>query len=167
MDRTIPALYDADERTLLEGMLDWYREGVLAKVRGLNDQLAHQTLPGSATSVAGLIKHLALVEDAWSADFTGAAHPFPWGDIDWESDPDWEFRTARDQPLAASVQLYTVAINRTRAVSGGSSLSDLSPPGRKAPFSLRFALVHLIEETARHLGHLDILCEQFDGRRGR
>jgi uncharacterized damage-inducible protein DinB len=167
MDRTIPLLFDSDERTLLEGMLDWYRAGVLAKVDGLSDEPAQLAVGGSETSVAGLVKHLALVEDAWFADLTGSQHPEPWANIDWESDPDWEFRTARDEPLSASVQLYLTAITRSRSVSALRPLGDLSPPGQKAPFSLRFALVHLIEETARHLGHLDILCERLDGRRGR
>ena len=167
MDRAIPPLFDVPERALLDGMLDWHRNGVLAKIESLSDELAHRTRPGSNTSVSGLIKHLALVEDAWFADFTGAIHPSLWTTIDWDADPNWEFRTARDEPLSTSVALYRTAIDRSRLIAANHSLDELSPPGRKAPFSLRFVLVHLIEETARHLGHLDILCEELDGRVGR
>ncbi len=167
MDRNMPDLFGADEPTLLAGMLDWYRAGVLDKVSGLGDDLAHHVNLESETSIAGLTKHLALVEDSWFANFAGVPHPQPWKDIDWDADPDWEFRTARSEPLIASVGLYRLAIERSNLTAAGRLLDEMSPVGRREPFSLRFVYVHVIEETARHLGHLDILCEQLDGRVGR
>lgn len=167
MDRDMPDLFGADERTLLAGMLDWYRDGVLEKVTGISDDLAHHVNPGSETSIAGLTKHLALVEDSWFANFAGVPHPHPWTDIDWDTNPDWEFRTARAEPLSASIGLYRSAIDRGNLTTAGRLLDEMSLVGRREPFSLRFVYVHVIEETARHLGHLDILCEQLDGRVGR
>ena len=158
-----------DERTMLGQYLDYHRDTVLWKVERLTDEQA-TTPPIASTglTIAGLVKHLALVEDSWfQEDFLGLEVPEPWRGLDWDADPDWEFRTANDDGLAAVVDLYLTAIERSRAtVSAATSLDQLSI-GRSRrtgePWSLRWVLLHMIEETARHNGHLDLLREAIDG----
>jgi uncharacterized damage-inducible protein DinB len=155
---------------MLEALLDWYRDGVVAKVVDLTDvQASVLVTPGSETSIAGLVKHLALVEDAWFCRFLGQPFSEPWGSIDFDVDPDWEFHTARSEPLADSVALYQQAVERSRSIAARHQFDDVASPDNlegRPPFTLRYVYVHLLEETARHLGHIDILREQSDGARG-
>src|SRR5215218_2565081 len=96
MERTDPDLR-ADERTTLAQYLDYHRTTLVQRVDGLTqEQLAIQ-LPSSSLTLGGLVKHLALVEDSWFHErFAGNEMPPPFTDVDWETDPDWEFRTAAD-----------------------------------------------------------------------
>lgn len=152
---------------MLDAMLDWYRAGVIAKVDGLAPQHAIATPLGSPTSIAGLVKHLALVEDSWFAEDFAGLEPAPWyADVDWEADGDWEFHTAGDEPLELQVRRYRAACDRARAVAATRSLDDVGADTSRHLFTLRFVLVHLIEETARHLGHMDVLRELLDGTTG-
>ena len=166
-DRPYPENTSLPERAMLESMLDWYRDGVVAKVAGLPDRVIH-TVPGpSATSVAGLLKHLALVEDSWFTHrFAGEAEPEPWASVDWDADPDWDFHSAAADPLDDLVELYRRACERSRAVAARHALDDVGVDTSRYEFTLRFILVHLLEETARHLGHLDILIELLTGTTG-
>ena len=166
--RPFPPVRTAGERELLTSMLDWYRDGVVRKVEGLRQHHAVARPLRSETSVAGIVKHLALVEDGWfSIRFAGRAGQELWPDLDEDREPDWDFRSARDEPLALNVARYQEAVARSRAVTEAYELDDVcADPHPRGEFTLRFALVHMIEETARHLGHLDILCEHLDGRTG-
>ena len=78
---------------------------------------------------------------------------------------DWDFHSAKDEPLADIVALYRAACARSREAAAAHTLDDLAARGRSS-FTLRYATVHLIEETARHLGHIDILREYLDGTVG-
>jgi hypothetical protein len=163
----MPPIHAADERTMLTQMLDWYREGVVLKLAGVSQAHASATPLPSDTSIAGLVKHLALVEDGWFTDeFAGRPLPEPWAGVDWEADPNWEFHTAVSAPIADLVALYEAACERSRAVTAEADLDQIGARTERHEFTLRFALLHLIEETARHLGHLDILREQLDGTTG-
>lgn len=165
--RTPPGHHTSDERTMLTQMLDWYRDGVIAKVAGVAPHHARAQPLRSATSIAGIVKHLAMVEDSWFvADFAGEPLPARWQGVDWEADPDWEFRTALDGDLDEIVGMYREAIERSRAITAAHHLDDIGSDSSRAEFSLRYVLVHLIEETARHLGHLDVLRELLDGTTG-
>lgn len=167
-DRPQDDLFHAPERALLEGMLDWYRAGVLAKVDGMSQAAAVHSPVRTGTSAAGLVKHLAYVEDSWfTHGLVGGALPEPWASAPFDQDPDWELHSAVDEPLADSVRLYTQACARSREVGAGAGLDATALNRRGMSFSLRFVLVHLIEETARHLGHLDLLRELADGTTGR
>jgi uncharacterized damage-inducible protein DinB len=166
-DRPFGDVRQAGEREGLEKVLDWYRAGVVAKVRGLPDDLARRHLLGSGTTVAGLVKHLALVEDSWCTErFAGLAAPEPWASVRWEDDNDWDFHSAEHDALADLVALYEAACARSRAAYDGHGLDDVAVNGGDRPFTLRFMLLHLVEETARHLGHLDVLRELLDGTTG-
>lgn len=166
-ERRMPPVRTADERTVLTAMLDWYREGVVRKVEDVAPHHASATPLRSATSIAGLVKHLALVEDSWFSErYAGEPPGEPWVGVDWKADPDWEFRTARDESLEDLVSLYEAACERSRSITEAHELDDLAARPHRGDFTLRWVLVHLLEETARHLGHLDVLREHLDGTTG-
>ncbi len=165
--RPQPPIHTADERTMLTAMLDWYRQGVLHKVDGVSPADARAQPGRSPTSIAGVVKHLALVEDGWFTEsFAGAPTPEPWVGVDWDEDPDWEFHSALDEALDDLVGHYRAACERSRAVTAEHDLDDTGADTSRRAFTLRFVLVHMIEETARHLGHLDLLREHLDGTTG-
>jgi uncharacterized damage-inducible protein DinB len=161
----------ADERTMLEQVLDFHRATLLLKTEGLTDAQLRQTTAASSLTLAGLLKHLALVEDHWfSVMLLGREPAEPWRGIDWDADPDWEFRTALEQPREELVALYTATCTASReAIASVTSLDDLSVRTRRHSgqhFNLRWVMLHMIEETARHNGHADLLREAIDGTTG-
>lgn len=159
IDRPRPHIEATDERTMLLGMLDWCRAGVLTRVRGLDDAVARRSTLGTGTTIVGLVKHLALVEDLWfNSRFAGRPEPGIWATASADPDPDWEVHSALEDDVDDVVALYERACARSRSVCEQAVLDELSH--RDEPlFTLRYALVHVIEETARHLGHIDILSE--------
>ncbi len=170
MPRQDPGLA-TDEATTLTQFLDYHRETVLAKVAGLTtEQAASQTIASTSLTVSGLVKHLALVEDSWfQDDFLGVGMPEPWASAPFDDDPDWEFHSAPADDLDDVVELYRASCERSRAAAAGVPLDQLSVKLSRqegTPFSLRWIIVHMIEETARHNGHLDLLREAIDGTVG-
>ena len=170
MHRTDPDLR-ADERTTLIQFLDYHRATFLGKVEGLTQDQMRVRLPSSGLTLGGLVKHLALVEDSWfQEDFLGLPIPAPFTDVDWDADPDWEFRTAADDSPDELLGLYTAACERSRAVVAAAETLDVLSVATSRQdgghYSLRWILVHMIEETARHNGHADLLREAIDGVTG-
>jgi uncharacterized damage-inducible protein DinB len=154
----------------LTNVLDYQRETILQKTDGLTrDQLAQQ-LPTSSLTLGGLLNHLALVEDSWfRVRFSGLPDDALWAGIDWDADPDYEFRTAADAEPKELRRRYEAACASSReVVAGAQSLDQLSVEKRLngTHFDLRWVLLHLIEETARHAGHADLLREAVDGTTG-
>ncbi len=101
--------------------------------------------------------------------FAGLPERPPWAEVDWNADPDWEFRNAAALAPQQLQGRYRDACERSRqVVSHAASLDQLSVKalrdGRR--FSLRWVLLHLVEETARHVGHADLLREAIDGAVG-
>jgi uncharacterized damage-inducible protein DinB len=158
---------DGSEPTLMVQYLDYQRETVLAKTEGLSQAQMVEKHPPSALTLAGLLYHLALVEESWmEVRFSGLPEREPWGGVDWEADPDWEFRTAEGVPPEDLRDRYRAACERSRlVVAAAADLDQMSVEalhdGRR--FSLRWVMLHLIEETARHAGHADTLREAIDG----
>ena len=154
----------------LSQYLDYQRETVLAKTDGLDQEQMARPHPPSALTLGGLLYHLALVEENWlEVRFLGLPDRQPWAGVDWEADPDWEFRTSAELEPEQLRQRYREACDRSRlVVAQASGLDQLSVKplrgGRR--FSLRWILLHLIEETARHAGHADFLREAIDGSVG-
>jgi uncharacterized damage-inducible protein DinB len=147
-------------------MLDYARATVHAKCAGLTDALARQTpLPTSPLmSISGLVNHLRWVERGWfEVGFLGQPRQSP----STPDDPDREMRIAVAVPLSELLAEYAAACVRSSEIAAAH---DLDTPSQRnldgRPFTLRFALLHLIEETARHNGHLDILRELADGVTG-
>jgi hypothetical protein len=165
-ERAYAPVRDVAERVMLDGMLEWYREGVVLKTQGLSHSDAKRALVGSVTTIAGIVKHLAADEDAWFSEGFAGARVEPWASAPWDADNDWEFSSAADDDFADLVTLYRDACERSREVCRGRDLDELNQGESPEPFTLRFAYVHMLEETARHLGHMDILREMLDGSTG-
>jgi Protein of unknown function (DUF664) len=158
-----------DERTTITEFLDYQRATLLMKVDGLGTaELAHR-LPTSALTLVGLIKHLALVEDDWiQVKFLGLPELEPWASAPWDDDRDWEFNTAGNDDPGELRALYRAACERSRLGVADVAMDALSAAtdrdGKR--WTLRWVLTHLIEETARHNGHADLLREAVDGTTG-
>jgi hypothetical protein len=157
VERTRPA-QDCDEITTLAGVLDFLRATVVNKVAGLSDEDARQASAEPSTlTPASVVKHLSAVERWWfSIDFANADIPEPEG---------INFDLATDDTLDSIVEAYLTECERSRRAISGESPDELSR-GKDVYFNLRYALVHMIEETARHCGHLDLLRERIDGETG-
>jgi uncharacterized damage-inducible protein DinB len=158
-----------DERTILTTFLDYARDTVHTKCAGLTDADARRApLPGSPLmTISGLVSHLRWMEASWIEDkMLGGTIDAPWTD----EDPDREYRVAVQLPLAQLLAEYRAVCTRHRELV---ATLDLDTPSRgelgwrAEPVTLRWVLYHLVEETARHNGHLDILRELADGTRGR
>lgn len=160
----------AGERRTIDQFLDRQRAILVAKTDGLDAEALGQRLAPSDLSLGGLLKHLAYVEDDWiQGDFLGRDHDAPWADAPWSTDRDWEFHSADDDSPEYLRQLYLDACARSRTAVAARSLDELSVRHHAttgAPWSLRWILTHLIEETARHNGHADFLRQSIDGRTG-
>jgi uncharacterized damage-inducible protein DinB len=158
------------ELELLCQYLDYQRETVLLKTDGLTGRQLAQKLPPSALTLGGLLYHLALVEESWmEVRFRGRPDREPWSGVDWNTDPDWEFRSAASLPPEELRERYRDACQRSRRiVSEATTLDQRSarPLGDGRHFTLRWVLLHLIEETARHAGHADFLRQALDGTVG-
>jgi uncharacterized damage-inducible protein DinB len=175
--RADPERMALDEFTVLREFLDYHRDTLRMKVEGLTDAQAGCTpIPSTTLTLSGLVRHLALVEDHWfMRGFAGEAMPEPWASAPFDDDPDWEFHSATDRPLTESLALYAEACARSDAIldrlaidPGPAAALDLplAKPSRGVATSLRWVLVHMIEETARHNGHADLLREAIDGAIG-
>jgi len=154
---TRPPRTGAEEKATLQGFLDYLRSAIAAKARGVPDPQVRTAGVPSGTSLLGLVKHLACVERFY---FLGE-------DVD-----DWEatLRPAPQETAAGVLAAYREAVRRANEVIEACTdltrPAPLAPPRRSAP-SMRWVLVHMIEETGRHAGHADILREQIDGATGR
>lgn len=161
-----PETRTGDERATLCAMLDYYRAVLHRKASGLTHEQLFSTIEPSDLTLGGLILHMAIVEDGWfQVRFgRGAGDPF-FTSIPWDSQPDWEFDEAHTMQWSEIEQrwLDTVAASRV-TVDSASSLDDLGATVEGRPdVNLRWILVHLIEEYARHAGHADLLRQRADG----
>lgn len=162
----------AGEADTLLGFLNFLRSTISRKCAGLDDAALAQTLPPSTMTLGGLLKHLAYVEGEWLVCvFRGESPPDPF-DIDW-ADPDWDWHSAAEDSGEELRALFTRAISRSDAIisealARDEGLAQLSARslGSAEKYSLRWILVHLIEEYARHCGHADLLREAIDGTVG-
>jgi hypothetical protein len=162
MPRTRPIANGA-ERAMPESMLDFYRATVVNKVAGLSDAQAFTAaVPPSTLTPAAVVKHLAGTERFWfSIDFANLDVTWPWPDDDLHGN----FRIEPGDTLATIVAGYVEECASSRRAIAEADLDDPAR-GENMDFSLRFALIHMIEETARHCGHLDLLREATDGEVG-
>jgi Protein of unknown function (DUF664) len=165
----------ADEATTLRAFLDYHRDTFRWKCSGLTqDQLAYAHAPSDMT-LGGMMKHLACVESGWFEDaFAGRGLMPPFDTVDWDADRDWEWHTARDDTPEDLRALFDEAVRRADAVidealasAGGLDSPSVEISRREGtPFSLRWIIVHMIEEYARHNGHADLIREAIDGQTG-
>ena len=162
MARTRP-IQHGSERTMLESMLDFYRATVVNKVAGLTDAQAFTAaVSPSALTPATVVKHLTGTERFWfSIDFADLDVTWPWTDDDLHGN----FRIEPGDTLVTIVADYVEECARSRRAIAGSHLDDAAR-AEGMDFTLRYAMIHMIQETARHCGHLDLLRETTDGAVG-
>jgi hypothetical protein len=161
MIRSVPST--GAEKESLHSSLDRHRDVVVWKVQGLgDDQLRRQLVP-SGTTLLGLVKHLAAVEYGWFCETFGRpTEPLPFDD----DDPDADLRVAPGESAEDVLAFYRRAREAADSVIIGLGLDDVGHAWFGETVTLRWVLIHMIEETARHAGHMDILRELIDGRTG-
>ncbi|HXH77697.1 DinB family protein [Nocardioides sp.] len=171
IERVYPPMH-GPEPVQLRAWLAFHRQTLKHKAAGLGQEQLAQTLGPSTLSLGGLLKHMALVEDYWfSVVLLGDEEAAPWRGIDGEADPDWEFRTAADDSPDVLFGLLDDAIRASdRAVDEiGDNLDHAAKVANRrtgGPIDLRWIMVHMIEEYARHNGHADLIRESIDGTTG-
>ncbi|MGD9957820.1 DinB family protein [Nocardioides sp.] len=164
----------ADEATTLLAFLDYHRDTLRRKTEGLTQEQLAMTLAPATLTLGGLLKHMALVESSWFSEvFLGEPMMEPFASADWESDRDWEFTSAPQDSPGELRSLFDRAVARSDDVirvaldlGGLDGLSAKESRRAQQPYSLRWILVHMIEEYARHNGHADLIRESIDGVTG-
>lgn len=161
-----PPPYAAGEKEMATAFLDWQRATLLCKLQGLTDEELRRPHVPSGLTLLGLVKHLAVVETTWfRLRFAGEEViniPVP---IDWEA----FWRIEPDESTAGILTLYAGEVERSREITAAASLDDEArnaDPNRHPGLTLRWILLHMIEETARHNGHADLMREAIDGQTG-
>lgn len=162
-----PGVKVADPRELLLGYLDWYRAAVARKIAGLSDVQLRTSVAQLAWSPLGLVQHLGWVERRWMrwgfAAEDALAYP-PGGD-------EGEWTISPDVSTAKVMSTYADEVARSRSIAAGAPLDEIAAIGGRfatidqAP-SLGRILFHLLQEYARHVGHLDVARELIDGQTG-
>ena len=157
-----------DERTTLVEFLRWQRQTLELKCHGLEPvDLARRSAEPSTLSLLGLVRHMADVERHWFRRVLGAedAPPHFWSDAD--ADADFNGALADPDVVAEAWDLWRGEVaNSERFVTQAPTLDLAGQHPRGGVRSLRWVLVHMIEEYARHNGHADLLRERIDGSVG-
>jgi uncharacterized damage-inducible protein DinB len=172
IERLDPPLAAREAETLM-GYLNYHRQTLRMKAEGLDQEQLARTLDPSTLTLGGLLKHMALVEDHWfSVVLLDNPQVEPWASADWEADSDWEFHSARNDSPEELYRLFDEAtaasdriLRRVLDEDGPGRLSE-KESRRGGAFSLRWIVLHMIEEYARHNGHADLIRESIDGQTG-
>jgi Protein of unknown function (DUF664) len=156
-DRPPPRLAGADERAVLRALTQYQRDSIIGKLDGLTEADARRSLVPSGTTLLWLVKHLTMAELLWIARrFAGRDVPLPDNDL---HDGD---------TIGSVVTAYRAAWVVVDAIADAAPLDQpCHDVGDHPMVDLRWVLAHLLEETARHAGHADILRELIDGVTGR
>jgi uncharacterized damage-inducible protein DinB len=158
----------ADEHDMLVSWLDYHRETLAFKCDGLSDdQLKERSVPPSSLTLLGLVRHMADVERGWFRQvFAGEDVP----DIyQRDDDIDADFNGAADSDAASAFAAWRAECEQARQIVAAAPSFDAlatRPTRRGNMMSLRWIMVHMIEEYARHNGHADLLRERIDGVTG-
>ena len=165
--------FSNDEVGMLRSFLDHYRATIRLQASGLTDAQLDQTLPPSDLTLGGMLKHLAFVEDYWFSYHLVADEPAPpWDTAPWDDDPDWDWHSAAGESHADLDALLVRAIARSEerldAVLAadpdlGRRVARPRPPEKGETATVRWVLVHMVEEYARHAGHADLIRQSIDG----
>jgi uncharacterized damage-inducible protein DinB len=152
------------ERQVLEAFLDFHRDVLVRKVSGVSEQEARYRRVPSMTTLAGLVKHMIGVERGWFQRVLAQRPVAEIGPNVGGGADSWEL--TEDETVESLVHEYRQTCEQSRQTAAGFGLDDFVPQRRLGQVSLRWIYVHMIEETARHVGHADILREQTDGATG-
>ena len=158
-DRRTP-FENVDEKQMLVAFLDYLRESVILKLNGLTDEQAREPGVPSGTSLLWLVKHLALVERAWFQFAFGGSHGSVVGSDELEPSDTIDSVVA---DYRSSIAVSNEIIANCDDLDRLCAQRSVAPH----PMSMRWVLVHMVEETGRHAGHADILRERVDGSVGR
>jgi hypothetical protein len=152
-----PPRFAASERETLHALLQYHRESLVRKATGIDDASARRRFVGSDTTLMWLVKHAAGAEARWVLwSFAGQ--------VDGVRDD----AVGPDDTLATVIDEYRTTWVRVDAVVSAASLDDRCRAiSGDDVVNLRWVVTHLLEETARHAGHADILRELIDGQTGR
>jgi hypothetical protein len=161
MARRVP--FTGDEKVSLRVSLDRHRDAVLWKVEGLGDADLRRGMTPSGTNLLGLVKHLASVEYGWfCGTFGRPTEQLPFDD----DDPNADLRVEADETTEAVLAFYARARAAADQVIDAVGLETTGTAWFGDAVSMRWVLIHMLEETARHAGHMDILRELIDGATG-
>ena len=156
----------APEREALAAYLDFHRATVLMKLEGLDDEQLRRPMVPSGVCLLGLVKHLAQVEHSWfSRVIARSGEPFLYST---REDPDADFRIEAGETTESVVASYLSACERSQEIYAATESLDELRRHHRLPIDLdvRSIMIHMIEETARHNGHADIIRELIDGATG-
>ena len=166
----LPVLdFAADELTTLTEMLDYYRTVLLHRgwILDAGQMATRMADHPSELTMGGLFLHMALVEDQWyTVRFLGEPEPEPWASAPFDEDWDWEFHVAAQWEPSQILDQFQESVDRSRRViAEAESLETLTVKehAERGHWNLRWIMVHMIEEYARHCGHADLLREAIDG----
>jgi len=153
-----------DETQTLLGALDRNRRTFAWKCFGLSQEEMQRTLAPSTLSLAGLVKHMALVEDHHFTLQMEATMPEPWASVDWDAEPDHPWTSAAGDTPDQLEELWRASVVRSRGVVERATLDQLAKycEWDETP-NLRRIVVDMVEEYARHTGHADLIRESIDG----
>ena len=152
------------ERPVLEAFLDFHRQVLVSKVDGISENEARRRLVPSKTTLAGLIKHMIGVERGWFQEVLAGRNPEEIGSNVGGGEESWDL--AESETVTSLIEEYQQTCAQSRETAARFALDDAVPEPDMGQVSLRWIYVHMIEETARHVGHADILREQTDGAAG-
>jgi uncharacterized damage-inducible protein DinB len=152
-----------DEKESLHASLNRHREVVVWKTDGLSDEDLRRPMTPSGTSILGLVKHLGAVEYGWFCEtFDRPTEALPFSD----DDPELDLRVQPDETAAGILAFYARARAAADVTIDSLEVTHTGTAWFGQEVTLRWVLIHMIEETARHAGHLDILRELIDGSTG-
>jgi len=168
--RPQPPVAGPEAQTLL-GFLEYQRATFAWKTAGLDAVGLSTTVGTSDMTLGGMLKHLAYVEDHWfSYVLLGDERCAPWRAVDWTADPDWDWHSAVGDTPEELRMLWQQSVDRARVTTsralteGGMDRRARRTPGwSDRPPAVRWIVVHMIEEYARHNGHADLIREAVDG----
>jgi len=163
----------SDEFETLIGFLEFQRATLEWKCRKLGSADLQKKIAASTMTLGGILKHMAYVENHWFSDWLFDREKLsPWREVDWSQDRDWDWNSAANDTPEQLLKLWHDACDLSRLNiastldNGGlDQLAKRSWPNNDLP-SLRWILVHMVQEYARHNGHADLLREAIDGQVG-
>jgi uncharacterized damage-inducible protein DinB len=161
------------EAESLQSVLERNRRTFAWKTSELDETGWRAQTAASSMTLGGLVKHMALVEADWLAvKLAGEEYGSPWDSVDFDTDPDWEWRTGALEPPDEVHALWRDAVERSRRLvaevveqRGLDGPASFTWPDGRTP-TVRAMLLDMIEEYARHTGHADLIREAVDGRVG-
>ncbi|MDH5519767.1 MAG: DinB family protein [Acidimicrobiia bacterium] len=160
----------ADERLMLRQFLDYFRAVLERKASGLTAEQLRTPVAPSNLTLGGLLLHMAGAEEGWFSEcFLDRPLGDPWTEIDWDATPDWELENVDRFTPDEMFGCFRPACERSRLTEAEAESLDLVTAKdfpNERQWSLRWIMVHMIEEYARHCGHADFIRQAIDGTVG-